>query len=241
MRSLFNRFIWWFFANAIIVPWYFHFSPSPSIHKNKAIISIKVVKGDTIIGILARHGFDQSFITEVVRLNNWLRDPDIIKPGQQLLLPINIMNNSIGTQYSRQSNLIAAVSALAFALFPRLKRRSQDHPRNYRASNTFQGKDAPSSKSYTNTKNARETNSGNRRQVHTPPPPPPPPPQPPARSMAMTTTLACHVLGLSEIPSPQQLKRAYRLKAQEHHPDLGGDHDRMAEINAAYAYLLDKD
>jgi hypothetical protein len=41
------------------------------------------------------------------------------------------------------------------------------------------------------------------------------------------------VLGVGANASREEVERAYRLLASEHHPDRGGDEQRMARINAA--------
>ena len=41
------------------------------------------------------------------------------------------------------------------------------------------------------------------------------------------------VLGVGAGASKEEIERAYRLLASEHHPDRGGDSHRMARINAA--------
>jgi hypothetical protein len=47
------------------------------------------------------------------------------------------------------------------------------------------------------------------------------------------------VLGVGANASREEVERAYRLLASEHHPDKGGDADRMARINAARDALLE--
>lgn len=49
-------------------------------------------------------------------------------------------------------------------------------------------------------------------------------------------------LGVNEDATPEEIKKAYRDKAKEHHPDKeGGDADKMAVVNKAYAVLSDPD
>lgn len=44
-------------------------------------------------------------------------------------------------------------------------------------------------------------------------------------------------LGLDPTCSPAEIKAAYRRLSSEHHPDRGGDSERMAQINTAYETL----
>lgn len=46
------------------------------------------------------------------------------------------------------------------------------------------------------------------------------------------------VLGVGANASKEEVERAYRLLASEHHPDKGGDEQQMARINAARDALL---
>jgi curved DNA-binding protein len=46
-------------------------------------------------------------------------------------------------------------------------------------------------------------------------------------------------LGVSKNASPEEIKRAYRKLASQHHPDKGGDTQRFQEIQAAYDTLSD--
>lgn len=43
-----------------------------------------------------------------------------------------------------------------------------------------------------------------------------------------------NILGISENSSIEEIKKAYRKKAHEHHPDKGGSESLMKEINNAY-------
>ena len=47
------------------------------------------------------------------------------------------------------------------------------------------------------------------------------------------------VLGVSEDANKDQLKKAYRKLAAQHHPDKGGDEDKFKEVNEAYSILSD--
>ncbi len=47
------------------------------------------------------------------------------------------------------------------------------------------------------------------------------------------------ILGLSKNASPDEIKRAYRRLAHEHHPDKGGDQAKFKEVNEAYQVLSD--
>lgn len=42
------------------------------------------------------------------------------------------------------------------------------------------------------------------------------------------------------VPSPDEISKAYKGKAKRHHPDHGGDHQAMVEINVAKEVLLGK-
>jgi hypothetical protein len=48
------------------------------------------------------------------------------------------------------------------------------------------------------------------------------------------------VLGISPQATAREIRQAYRERARSHHPDLGGDPQRMVEINAAYELLRDR-
>jgi molecular chaperone DnaJ len=46
-------------------------------------------------------------------------------------------------------------------------------------------------------------------------------------------------LGLRPDAAPEDIKRAYRARAREHHPDAGGDAERFKEVTHAYEVLSD--
>jgi DnaJ-class molecular chaperone len=45
------------------------------------------------------------------------------------------------------------------------------------------------------------------------------------------------VLGVSKNSSAEEIKKAYRKKALEYHPDRGGDQEKFKEVNQAYQIL----
>lgn len=47
------------------------------------------------------------------------------------------------------------------------------------------------------------------------------------------------VLGVKKDASADELKKAFRRAAIEHHPDKGGDEAKFKEINEAYEVLKD--
>lgn len=49
------------------------------------------------------------------------------------------------------------------------------------------------------------------------------------------------LLGVSPDASADEIKRAYRQRAREHHPDAGGDEERFKQITHAYQVLSDPD
>lgn len=46
-------------------------------------------------------------------------------------------------------------------------------------------------------------------------------------------------LGIKPDATPEQIKRAWRKKSREHHPDKGGTAEAMQEVNRAYECLSD--
>jgi molecular chaperone DnaJ len=49
------------------------------------------------------------------------------------------------------------------------------------------------------------------------------------------------VLGLGKDASADEIKKAYRRLAIEHHPDRGGNEEKFKELNEAYEVLKDSD
>ncbi len=47
-----------------------------------------------------------------------------------------------------------------------------------------------------------------------------------------------HILDLKNFASLQEIRRQYRRLALVHHPDRGGDSEKMKEINNAYDFLM---
>lgn len=48
------------------------------------------------------------------------------------------------------------------------------------------------------------------------------------------------VLGLTKTATPGEIKKGYRTKAKEHHPDVGGDEEVFKDISYAYEVLTDE-
>lgn len=46
------------------------------------------------------------------------------------------------------------------------------------------------------------------------------------------------ILGLRNCVPLDQIKKAYRSLALHHHPDRGGDQEKMKEINEAYDFMV---
>jgi len=54
----------------------------------------------------------------------------------------------------------------------------------------------------------------------------------------MTVERARAILCLSSARDERDIKSAYRKKARQYHPDLGGDEEMMKDLNLAYDLLL---
>ncbi len=61
---------------------------------------------------------------------------------------------------------------------------------------------------------------------------------PPRQDMSSQELDMCYkILGLSPGSSWEEIEKAYRRKAQVHHPDKGGDEDAMRVLNDVYNRL----
>ena len=56
---------------------------------------------------------------------------------------------------------------------------------------------------------------------------------------SMSVEQAKSILGISGEVTPEEVKKAYKAKAREHHPDMGGDVEMMKQVNIAYDKLKD--
>ena len=68
--------------------------------------------------------------------------------------------------------------------------------------------------------------------VHVAPPPPPP-------AKPLLNPYVVLELPANGVPT-KQVKQAYRRLAKQHHPDVGGDPEKMKMINEAYEFLKNK-
>ena len=56
----------------------------------------------------------------------------------------------------------------------------------------------------------------------------------------MSTESYYDILGVSETATQDEIKKAYRKKAVEHHPDKGGDEQVFKKISEAYDTVGDE-
>ena len=49
---------------------------------------------------------------------------------------------------------------------------------------------------------------------------------------------ALETLGLPKLITKDDVKKQYRFLARKHHPDKGGDADKMEQVNHAYRLLM---
>lgn len=61
---------------------------------------------------------------------------------------------------------------------------------------------------------------------------------PDCQSKASMNDKLCEILGVSTAASLDEIHAAFRKKAREHHPDLGGDRQKFQQLNAAYEELI---
>lgn len=71
-------------------------------------------------------------------------------------------------------------------------------------------------------------------------PPPPPPKTKPAKPERPTRQSSWDVLGVARGASALEIKRAYRQRALETHPDRGGDATAFRALTRAYEKLLSR-
>lgn len=50
-----------------------------------------------------------------------------------------------------------------------------------------------------------------------------------------------NILGVNRTASPEEIKRAYRQKVKQHHPDAGGDAETFKKVTEAYEILSNSD
>ena len=49
---------------------------------------------------------------------------------------------------------------------------------------------------------------------------------------------ALEMLELPKLITKEDVRRQYRFLAKKHHPDIGGDAEKMEQLNAAYKLLM---
>jgi len=49
------------------------------------------------------------------------------------------------------------------------------------------------------------------------------------------------ILGVKRNASPEEIKKAYKKKVMQHHPDRGGDSDQFRKVSEAYEILSNSD
>lgn len=55
-----------------------------------------------------------------------------------------------------------------------------------------------------------------------------------ARKMKTSGLDPFKILGVDDKATREEVERAYRRRASEAHPDVGGSHEQMVKVNAAY-------